>query len=262
MTGRPRRASGSGEPPTAIPAKPAPIVVSSHRSLLAKRDAMVAALQAKPELLPLLAANPVLAFRDAGVTISPEVASHVLHALQYPPAVRAERDRLIKELQEGLGEAPRPRDATWLAVTVFEKLKVAPLETRGRQPAYVSAIPDDARERLQALLPDRPRVQLPSRPGSHRPEPLRRLDLNAPLVEIPKAAKRPKTLSLEALWFYRGAHRLVPSLLRLGVIESGGLPFLGADGYRKVKSGERPNPLVGWVDDVKFPPPAPRGPKP
>ena len=85
--------------------------------------------------------------------------------------------------------------------------------------------------------------------------------MDAPLVELPKAAKRPKTLTLEALWFYRGAHQLVPSLLRLGVIESGGLPFLGPDGYRKVKSGERPNPLVGWVEGVAFPPPAPRGRK-
>jgi hypothetical protein len=258
LTGRPRKASGSGEPPKEIPAEPAPIVVNSHRSLLAKREAMVAALQARPELLPLLAANPVLAFRDAGVTISPEVATHVLHALQYPPAVREERDRLVEELQVALGEAPRPRDATWLAGTVFDKLEVPPLETRGRQPVYVSAIPDDARERLQTLLPNRPRVPLPPRPGHHQPQPLRRLDLDAPLVEVPKAARRPKTLSLEALWFYRGAHRLIPSLLRLGVIESGGLPFLGPEGYRKAKSGESPNPLVGWVEGVQFPPPRPK----
>jgi len=186
----------------------------------------------------------------------------VLHALQYPPAVREERDRLVKQLQTALGEVPRPRDGSWLADTVFDTLKVAPLETRGRQPAYVSATPDDARERLQALLPDRPRVVLPPRAGGQPHQPLRRLDVDAPLVELSKAAKRPKTLTLEALWFYRGAHQLVPSLLRLGVIESGGLPFLGADGYRKVKSGERPNPLVGWVEDVAFPPPAPRGRKP
>jgi hypothetical protein len=253
----PKKAAPAAKPPT--PAKPAPIVVDSHRALLLKRDAMVAAIAAHPELLPLLAANPVLAFRDAGVKISPDIATHVLHALQYPPAVREERDRLIKQLRKPLGGVPRPRDPTWLADVVFGRLKVSPLQTSGHSPTYVSATPDDARKRIEALLPKRPRVEVPPLPeGSKARQPIRRLDLDAPTVDLPVAARRPKTLTLEALWFYRGSHELVTPLLRLGVIESSGLPFLGADSYRKLKSGERPNALVSWVQQVQFPPPKKR----
>lgn len=256
--GKPRKARAAAAKP-ARPDASTLIHVDSHRALLRERSAMVEALSKRPELLPLLLANPVLAFRDAGVRFAPAIASHVLHALQYPPAVRAELTELTDQLHAALDELPKPKNPAWLAGAVFDRLEVAPLRTSGLRPAYVSATPPDARARLEALLPQRERMVLPDVPeGAARRQPLMRLDLDAPLVDCPPAKTRPKTLTLEALWFYRGRHELIRPLLRLGVIQSSGMPFLGAESYRKAKSGERPNALVGWVEQVSFPKPPPR----
>ncbi len=229
-------------------------MVNSHRDLVRQRKAMIEALSQRPDLLPLLLANPVLAFRDAGVTMSAEVANHVLHSVRHAPAVRVEREQLTAQLREALGVVPHPSDPEWLAQTLFTRLKVRPLVTRGMEPAYVPAIPDDARERLEALLPKRHRRELAPLPDQvSRPQALRRLDLDAPLVECKPARAGPKRLSLEQLWFYRGSHELVRPLLRLGIIERNALPILSASAYRDLKAGRRENDLVRWISGVSWP---------
>jgi hypothetical protein len=232
-------------------------VVRTESDLIRQRTAMVRALTVRPEVARLLLANPVLAFRDVGVTISPAVATHILHAVRHPASVRAERQLLTDELRAALTAAPRPTDPEWLATALFTQLKVTPLVTKGRQPTYLAAIPADARLRLHALLPRRRRHRLPTGPDTGatatRRQPLRRLDLDAPVVECPVARTAPTRVSLEQLWFYRGAHDLVRPLLRLGIIEHNALPLLGAAAYRKARSGERPYDLLRWIDHIGWP---------
>lgn len=258
--------------PVAAPAKRAPskapasakpsrdgIVIKGHRDLIRHRDAMIAAVRDRPELLPLLMLNPVLAFRDAGVTISPSIATHILHTVQHPSGVRNEREALAGQVRAALGAEPHPTDPAWLARTLFDDLRVQPLDTRGLRPTYRPAIPDDARERLEALLPRRRRRAAPPLVRvATRPQPLRRLDLDAPLVNAPSLGTRPKRLTLEEMWFYRGAHALVTPLLRLGIIDSNALPILSRDAYRKVKAGAQPHDLLRWVDGIRFPATVPR----
>jgi len=242
---------------------PKPLKVTTHRGLVARRRHIIAAVAARPELLPMLALNPVIVFREVGVHLSPEIADHVLRSLQHPPAVRAEREGLVATFREKYGELPQPTDGAWVARWLFTVLGVAPLDTEGATPVYVDPIPADALERLQALRPARRRGKEsgPETSGAGRPrgmpllrlpDSVLRLDLEAPARSLPPAADPPAEVTLEALWFYRGAHPSVPAMLRLGVIERGGVPIFSPDAYRKARSGERPSPLLRWITEVRF----------
>lgn len=239
--------------------------MKTHRALVAKRRQIIAAVAEKPELLPMLAINPVLVFKEVGVNLSPEMADHVLRSLQHPPAIRAERERLVADLREQLGEAPEPNDPAWVARWLFTTLGVVPLETEGARPAYVGAIPPDALERLRALR--RPRRSAEQAffegpvddggrgaPLVRLPDSVLRLDLEALVPNLPRAEHPPDKVTLEALWFYRDAHPLVPPMLRLGIIERSAVPIFSPDGYRKAKTGERPSQLLRWIKDVRFQP--------
>ncbi|HUP69061.1 MAG TPA: hypothetical protein VM142_04510 [Acidimicrobiales bacterium] len=247
---------------------PKPLEVKTHRALVAKRRQIIAAVAGKPELLPLLAINPVLVFKEVGVDLSPEMSDHVLRSLQHPPAIRAERERLVAELREELGEAPSPNDPAWVAQWLFTTLEVAPLRTDGARPAYVSAIPPDALERLQTLRrsrrsADRSFFAGPVDDGGRGaplirlPDSVLRLDLEVPVPALPPADGPPDEVTLEALWFYRDAHPSVPPMLRLGIIERSAVPIFSPDGYRKAKTGERPSQLLRWIKDVRFQPDKP-----
>ena len=216
----------------------------------------------------MLALNPVLVFREVGVRLSPDIADHVLRSLQHPPAIRAERERLVAGLREEFGESPQPTDATWVARWLFTVLGLAPLDTQGAVPVYVNPIPPAALERLRALRPDRRSVKEPlpagpdvaTRRGApllRLPDSVLRLDLDAPVPPLPLAECPPTEVTLEALWFYRDAHPSVAPMLRLGIIERGGVPIFSPDAYRKAKTGERPSQLLSWITAVRFQPDKP-----
>lgn len=240
------------------------IRISTHREFVAARRKIIAALSAKPGLVPLLALNPVLAMREARVELSAEVADHVLRSVQHPPPVRAEREELSASLQDAVGQQPRPNDPAWVASTLFERWKLSPLDTTNAVPVYRNAIPDDALARLQALrrrrdgdIEQRPRLSA-TKPPSRRaplvtiPDSVLRLDLEAPVPRLRRAKSRPNAVALTELWFYRDAHPLVTPLLRLGIIERGALPIFGPDAFRKAMSGERTNQLLRWIRVARF----------
>jgi len=237
-----------------IPARPQePLVIDSHSALLRRRKAMLNALTSEPGRARLLFANPVLAFRDAGVVVSPAIADHILHSLQHPPEVKTQRERLTELLRKALGSAPHPSDPGWLATTVFTQLKVGPLDTAGLEPTYLPAIPEDAQKNLRALLPPRTRPRLPARPTTPAKQALWRIDIGAEVPERPPAKRIPKRLALEQLWFYLPRHDLIRPMLELGIIERSTMPVLSAAAFRKVRSGEQTNGLVDWIQDVSFP---------
>jgi hypothetical protein len=247
------QASDLASEPESAAAPPTALSITSHRELIGKRAAMVAALTAEPDRARLLFANPALAFREAGVKLSPAVANHIMHVLQQPPRVRARREELTAMLKRALGSAPRPSDPKWLAETLFGKLRLHPLQTSRRAPQYMPVIPADAIERLRALLP-KPDRRLPARPVAPNPVvPVWRLDLDAQVPTLPRARRHPKTVSLPELWFYLPVHELVHPLLELGILEVSVMRTLPPDAFAKVRDREIPGGFIDWIDSVSFP---------
>jgi hypothetical protein len=214
---------------------------------------MVAALTSDPDRARLLFANPALAFREAGVTLSPAIANHITHAIQQPPRVRTRREELTAQLTKALGEAPKPSDPAWTAKTLFDTLKVAPLEVAGQAPTYLPVIPADALDRLRALLPQGNRVAARPTRASAAPVPVWRLDLEAAVPDLPQAGNRPKTVSLPELWFYLGNHELVHPLLELGILQVSVLRVLTREEFAKVRDREITPGFIGWINAVEFP---------
>lgn len=230
------------------------LTIDSHRALIARRQDMLTKLTSDPAASRMLLANPVQAFRDAGVTISPAIADHVLHSVRHPPRVQTERERLTAKLREALQVEPHPSQPGWLAAIVFGQLEVKPLQTDGLEPAYLPLVNPEAEKRLRRLLPPRSR---PRKPGIRTPPPARpgvwRLNLETPPPDLPVAAgPPPPELTLPDLWFYRARHDLIPELLRLGIIEVSAIPMLSPATYRRVKNGALTNGLLDWVDEIKF----------
>jgi hypothetical protein len=242
------------KPAVKAPAKATTLHVDSHRALVGKQRKIVKALEAHPDLLPLLAVNPLEAFHEAGITFSPKMADHVVDTIHLPPRLREERDQLRDMLTEALGEDPRPTSPTWLVRALFRLLDVTPLNTTGREPVYRSTIDAQAADRLAALI--KPYHRAESRAAGVPITPSRRsvglLDLDAPVPDLPAAAKQPAQVTLPELWFYRDAHELVRPLLRLGIIYSSGIRVVPKAAYRRIREGKQRNQLASWVRSVTF----------
>jgi hypothetical protein len=239
--------------------------IDEQRGLIEHRKAIAARLQAHPGAIRMLIINPVMAFKDAGIELSPAVANHVLHAIQYPPEVRAERTRLESELKATLGKTAEPTDPTWLAVTVFGQLGVTPLDIGDAQPAYRSSFTAEELAALGSLLPTRGVVTLPAPDPtpvisgvapvamSFEPKTVQLLDLDAPVPAFPPAASAPSELSLTDLWFYKDAASVLRPLLSLGIIISSGVAIYSSSQYRKIRDGEAQSELLMWINAVQVP---------
>lgn len=263
-------------------AKPhmAPLVIDEERGLVQHRKAIASRLAANPEAMRMLIVNPVLAFRDAGIRLSPAVANHVLHAIQYPPEVRAERDRLQSELKAALGRSARPTDPQWLAEAVFGQLVVTPVLIGDHEPVYRSSFDAKTLSELQTLLPTRgvvtipaptpvgpavtavtagtagtPEGETPVAPGRmyFEPKSLELLDLDAPVPDLPPAGAVPDELSLVDSWFYKDAAPPVRLLLSLGIIMSSGVAIYSSSQYRKIANGEAESEVLSWITAVRVP---------
>jgi hypothetical protein len=265
--GAARSPSGPPEPATPpTPPPPAPptfekITIDTHRGLITKQAKIFKRFNDNPELSRLLFVNPVLAFREAGIELSTEIAQHVMHTLQHTPEVRTRRQELEDKLTAELGEPPQPTNPAWLSKTLFEKLKLQPLDTRGRQPTYEPPLNEEVLKRLQALRP-KPRHPIPPKEGPGAGSfirlhtwrsSIRRMDLDAPLPDLKPAKQAPKTVSLETLYFYKDSSPLVRDLLELGQIQKRGLLFQSTSNFRKVVAGEKRNAFHSWIKSVTFP---------
>ena len=241
------------------------IEINTERDLVKYRRQIAARLQADPAATRLLIINPVLAMRDVGVRIAPKVAVHILHAVQYPPAISAQKTRLIHELTAALGRRPHPTDPQWLAHTVFVQLKVPAVRTRGVAPTYKAGVDPTAVRGIQALLPTRgvtvdgvpqnpehPVYAPATVPLICEPKTVGMLDLDAPVPPL-SPAPAPAGLSLTDLWFYKQADPLIRPLLRLGIIENSGVVFHGPADYRRIRTGDMPNDLMMWLSRISIP---------
>jgi len=246
---------------TAAEADERTLVIDDVQGLVRHRKAIANRLQAHPEAARLLIVNPVLAFADAGIKLAPAVANHVLHAIQYPPEVRAERTRLEHELRRMLGRAPRPTHPHWLAETVFDQLGVAPVVIGQATPVYRPAFDAATIARLESLLPTRGVVTVPGpapttagpSPLSFDPRSLGLLDLDAPVPELPPAERAPEELALLDLWFYKDRGPALRPLLELGIVINSGVAIYTSSQYRKIRDGQTQGELASWIRVVNVP---------
>ncbi len=241
------------------------IHIKTERDLVRYRRQIADLLQADPAAMRLLIINPVQAMRDVGILIAPKVANHILHSVQYPPAVRSQKTRLTHELTVALGGKPHPTDPEWLARTVFVQLKIPPVRTAGATPAYKAGLDSVEVRGIQSLLPTRgvtvdgvpqdpqhPVYAPATVPLACQPRTVQMLDLDAPVPSLPPAPA-PRNLSLTELWFYKQASPVVRQLLRLGIIENSGVVLHGPANYRQIRAGTMPNDLLQWMSEVRIP---------
>lgn len=263
---RPRKRASSKPAGSAQAAPDDILTITTERGLTRYRKQIAARLQADPAAMSLLVINPVMALREVGVHLSPKVANHVLHAIAYPPAIREQRTRLIDELRAELGGVPHPNNKEWLARTVFDQLRATPLVVGTHQPVYKSSVDSDAVLAIQALLPTRgvtvdgkpqdpehPIYAPPDLPLACQPHTLSQLDMDAPVPDLPAAAKPPRELTLSELWFYKDSLPLARPLLQLAIVENSGVYIHGPDNFRLIRDGKLPNDLVSWISGVRVP---------
>lgn len=235
------------------------IRISTHAELRERQAEIFRRLNADPETARRMMLNPSIAMKEAGIDLSPRVATHVLHVLQHDEERRARLRELRRRLKAALGEPPQPRDPEWLAGVLFDRLELEPLSTKGADPVFRDPLPPEHLERAQARRPAmRPAPATPRRLhgttlrlAPWRPA-FRRLDLEAPAPELKRARRRPARIELVELWFYKDRHETARELLELGVLEHRGFPIQPPGAYREIVSGERDNALARWITSVRF----------
>lgn len=243
------------------PRTPGPLRVTTHRSLLLRRDEICKRFNERPDIARLLILNPALAFKEVGVELSPQMRDHVLRSMRLSPSAAKRLDELEASLRRQLREAPRPTDAEWLARTLFTKLKVKPLATAGLEPPYTPALDAATVARLQTLLPQ-PRTPIMASPPlgggmtisvAATGNTISRIDIGAPVPRLQPARRAPKRLDLPTLFFYAESHPLVRDLLELGVLQASTIPVHTASRFRNAKTGVATPPVLAWVSAIRFP---------
>jgi hypothetical protein len=241
---------------------PQPILkIDSHRGLADAQQEIANRLEANQAIAQLLLINPVSAFKDVGVEVSPAIATHILHTLQGSSESAAERKRLTAAIKTGKAGTPKPLDPKWVAKFLFEELKLKPLEADGATPVYLPTIDPAKNAAFVATLPQL-NTSAPLPHPDHGttfdystiPAGVRHLDLNSPAPVLPVATKPPDEVDLTTLYFYKDLDPRANDLLQLGILETQTFQISSADTYRKVKSGEIPNPWGDWISSITFTP--------
>ena len=235
--------------------------IDSHSGLADARQEIANRLQANPAIAQLLLINPVCAFKDVGIEVSPAIAAHILHTMQSSSDSAAQRKQLTAAIKAGKAGAPKPLDPRWVARFLFEELKLKPLETDGAAPVYLPTIDPARNAAFLATLPQfNTSAPLPHPDhGTTFSYPtisagVRHLDLNSPAPVLPAATGSPDEVDLTALYFYKDFDPRANNLLQLGILETQTFQISSADTYRKVKSGEIPNPWGDWISNITFTP--------
>jgi hypothetical protein len=241
---------------------PPVLEITSHRELAVARQEIVNRLHANPGIARLLLINPICAFEDIGVKVSPEIAKHILLTLQNSAETTARREALTSSLKNAAGEKPQPSHPAWVAKFLFQKLKLKPLDTSGATPVYKPTVDPALAAKQMASIP-----KLNTAPALPHPDHgtafvfpsitpgVRNLDLDASAPKLPEASEAPAGVDLTTLYFYKDVDQHAHDLLELGIIESQSVQISTPDTYRKIKSGKMPNPW-GWIGYVTFTPPA------
>lgn len=148
-----------------------PIVIGTHRDLRKNIRNISKRFNENPDLARLLIVNPILAFKDVGVQMSPKVKQHIIDRLRFPSLLQERKVKLEAGLKEDLSKlnisCKLPLTAELRAVLFFRVLKLTPLQadtgdktrlesnrTRSyaRQHPIVAKLADYERARQGALI--------------------------------------------------------------------------------------------------------------
>ena len=235
------------------------ITIKSHRELFAKSKEIARRVEGDPEFSVMFLSNPVLALESYGIKLSRELQHHVLNTLRHPPKLRIRREELEAKLEEALGEPARPTEPKWMAGLVLKTQKIAPRTIGRREPAYKPPLNAEAIARLQAARPKGGKRYATERrigvkftlqvalPKSA----LRRMDLDAELPKLKRAAKAPARLTLEQAWFYKD-DPLVRDAVELGQIMRRGFPFRTPAEFRDIAEGKKVDAFRRFVGGVRL----------
>ena len=209
---------------------------------------------ADPDRGRLLFANASLAFKEAGVDLSPEIADHVLHTVRQSAAATTRRERLTAQLKKALGVGSTPVRSGVVGQHALRQARADPAGDDGtRRCLPTGASRPRSRTGCARTCHQRPGHDC-RREGSTTPRKIPwRLDLDADVPALPSARTAPSTVALDELWFYLDAHELVRPLLELGILEVSVLPTLTRTQYEAVKAGKPTGGFLDWVDSVTFP---------
>jgi hypothetical protein len=126
-----------------------PISIESEHDLRRHMRAICRRFNDDPALSRLLLVNPILAFADVGVTLSPAMREHVMNALRFPPKLRERIARLEGELKQELAAlgvpADLPLDAARRADLAFRVLAVGAKAEHAGSAAATALTPSDLR---------------------------------------------------------------------------------------------------------------------
>jgi len=240
-----------------------PIHITEHDMLLKQQDRLFRRFNENTALSRLLLVNPVLAFKEAGITMTPEIARHVMRSVYQPTRVRNRLAELVIKLKETLGGLPKPDDAGWNARLLFEILQLDALDTGGLQPIYHAPRSAVAIKKLNERRPRaKSRYDVPGRhfrgggmalSGPYQAPPdLRQLGLDAALPQMPTRDDKPESIPFEELYFYKDQHPDVRDVLEYGILIKRGIPIHSADSFRKIAAGEKENFFHSWISAVRF----------
>jgi hypothetical protein len=243
------------------PATYQPIQIERHRQLVGNQREIFQRINANPELSKFFLINPVMALKELGVTLSPEMTHHVLSATRHPPGFSKRRSELEDRLKKATGEEPQPNNPEWVSEFLFKGLELEPLDTSNQEPKYLEPLNAQIVKNLQARRPTLRKATL-----SRRGRPLsgtvlgvatwrpatRRFDLKAELPKLNTLRTAPAQVGLEELYFYKDSHPLARDLLELGIIQRRGFPIQSADSFRKIKQGTKRNAFYTWIKQVRF----------
>jgi hypothetical protein len=126
-----------------------PIAIESEHDLRQNIRAICRRFNEDPALSRLLLVNPILAFEDAGVKLSPAMREHVTNALRFPPKLREKIARLEGELKQELATrglpAELPLDERRRAELAFRVLGVQPKAEHAPRAAAMALTPTELR---------------------------------------------------------------------------------------------------------------------
>ena len=112
-------------------------------------------MNARPDIARLVLVNPILAFEDIGVTLSPVMQRHIMHTLRFPKRLQARKERLEKELGAELASLG-VKDPLPLTDDVRRELLQRVLKTDPPDETPATDAPaDDARADIAAAAPNR-----------------------------------------------------------------------------------------------------------
>jgi hypothetical protein len=132
-----------------------PIRIDTHDDLIREKVRVSERMNARPDIARLVLVNPILAFEDIGVTLSPVMQRHIMHTLRFPKRLQARKERLEQELGAELASLG-VKDSLPLTDEARRDLlqRVLKMEQPDQAPA-TPARTDDARAELAAAAPDR-----------------------------------------------------------------------------------------------------------